>query len=69
MTEPCSYAWRGWRGCGKRTQLLEFINVQANTIGIPFELKQSVWFLNKQTNNADPDEEDDDAGGKSSPGI
>jgi len=67
MTEPCSYAWRGWRGCGKRTQLLEFINVQANTIGIPFELKQSVWFLNKQTNNADPDEEDDDAGGKSIP--
>jgi hypothetical protein len=67
MTEPCSYAWRGWRGCGKRTQLLEFIKVQANAIGIPFELKQSVWFLNKQTNNADPDEEDDDAGGKSIP--
>jgi len=67
MTEPCSYAWRGWRGCGKRTQLLEFIKVQASAIGIPFELKQSVWFLNKQTNNADPDEEDDDAGGKSIP--
>jgi len=67
MTEPCSYAWRGWRGCGKRTQLLEFIKVQASAIGVPFELKQSVWFLNKQTNNADPDEEDDDAGGKSIP--
>ena len=67
MTEPCSYAWRGWRGCGKRTQLLEFIKVQANSIGIPFEIKNSVWFLNKQTNNADPDEEDDETGGKSIP--
>lgn len=67
MTEPCSYAWRGWRGCGKRTQLLEFIKTQAERIGIPFEIKTSVWFLNKQSNNADPDEEDDDATGKSIP--
>ena len=58
--EPCSYAWRGWRGCGKRTQLLDFIKVQADAIGVPFEIKKSVWFLNKQSNNADPDEDDDD---------
>jgi hypothetical protein len=65
--EPCSYAWRGWRGCGKRTQLQEFLKIQAEHIGIPFEIKKSVWFLNKQSTNADPDEEDDDATGKSIP--
>jgi hypothetical protein len=65
--EPCSYAWRGWRGCGKRTQLLDFIKVQADAIHIPFEIKKNIWFLNKQSNNADPDEDDDDATGKSIP--
>ena len=36
-------------------------------IGIDLEIKTSVWFLNKQTNNADPDEEDDEISGKSIP--
>jgi len=67
MAQPCSYAWRGWRGVGKKTQLLDFIQVQANKAGVPFEIKKGTWFLNKQTNNADPDEDDDDATGKSIP--
>lgn len=65
MTQPCSYAWRGWTGVGKRTQLLEFLKKQANNT--PFDIKKGTWFLTKQTNNADPDEEDDDATGKSIP--
>ena len=67
MTQPCSYAWRGWHGVGKKTQLLKFIQLQATKMGIPFEVKKGTWFLNKQTNNADPDEDDDDATGKSIP--
>jgi hypothetical protein len=67
MEQPCSYAWRGWRGVGKRTQLLHFIEKQAQKTMIPFEVKKGTWFLNKQTNNADPDEDDDDATGKSIP--
>ena len=67
MTQPCSYAWRGWHGVGKKTQLLKFIQFQATKMGIPFEVKKGTWFLNKQTNNADPDEDDDDATGKSIP--
>ena len=67
MAQPCSYAWRGWRGVGKKTQLLNFIQIQANKVGVPFEIKKGTWFLNKQTNNADPDEDDDDATGKSIP--
>jgi len=67
MTQPCSYAWRGWRGVGKRTQLLEFLKKQADLVHAPFDIKKGTWFLTKQTNNADPDEEDDDATGKSIP--
>ena len=67
MTQPCSYAWRGWHGVGKKTQLHQFIQLQATKMGIPFEIKKGTWFLNKQTNNADPDEDDDDATGKSIP--
>jgi hypothetical protein len=65
--QPCSYAWRGFRGVGKRTRLLEFLKVQAERNQLPFEVAQSVWFLNKQTSNADPDEEDDEISGKSIP--
>lgn len=65
--QPCSYAWRGFRGVGKRTRLLEFLHTQATRNGIVFEVVPSTWFLNKQTSNADPDEEDDEVSGKSIP--
>lgn len=66
--QPCSYVWRGYRGTGKRTKLLEFLRKQANTIGVPFEIKTGTWFLNKQSSGGgDPDEEDDETSGKSIP--
>jgi hypothetical protein len=66
--QPCSYAWRGFRGVGKRTQLLKFLESHANNIGVPFEIKMGTWFLNKQScNGGDPDEEDEEASGKSIP--
>ena len=67
MDQPCSYAWRGPKGCGKRTKLLSFLQQQAEKAGVPFDMKKSTWFLNKQTNGGDPDEDDDDASGKSIP--
>lgn len=67
MTQPCSYAWRGPSGCGKKTELLNYIRRYGKNMGIELEIKNSVWFLNKQTNNADPDEEDDEISGKSIP--
>lgn len=66
--QPCSYAWRGFRGVGKRTQLLKFLETQADKIGVPFEIKKGTWFLNKQScAGGDPDEDDDEATGKSIP--
>lgn len=59
---PCSYAWRGSSGSGKRTQLLQFLRQKAEQVGVTFDLKLSTWFLNKQTNGGDPEEEDDPAG-------
>lgn len=67
MSQPCSYAWRGPRGSGKRTKLLEFLKKQAEQINTRFEIKYGTWYLDKQVNNADPDEEDDEATGKSIP--
>ena len=67
MTQPPSYAWRGPNGCGKRTQLLRFMEIQAQRVNIPFEMKKGTWFLNKQSTGGDPDEDDDDATGKSIP--
>lgn len=67
MDQPCSYAWRGPKGCGKRTKLLSFLQKQSEKAGVPFDMKKSTWFLNKQTNGGDPDEDDDDASGKSIP--
>ena len=64
----CSYAWRGFRGVGKRTQLLHFLEIQANKINIPFEIKKGTWFLNKQSSGGgDPDEDDEEVSGKSRP--
>jgi hypothetical protein len=62
--QPCSYAWRGQKGCGKRTQLLEFLKKQADTANVSFEIKKSTWFLNKQVNGGDPDDDNDDITGK-----
>ena len=67
MSEPCSYAWRGGPGSGKRTALLDFLKKQSVLCHVPFEIKQNTWFINKQTNGGDPDEEDDDSSGKSIP--
>jgi hypothetical protein len=65
--QPCSFAWRGSRGVGKRTQLLEFLKKECTNIRLPFEIKYGTWYLNKQVNGGDPDEEDDEATGKSIP--
>lgn len=68
MLQPSSYAWRGFRGVGKRTQLLNFIKKQADKIGTSFEIKTGIWYLNKQpTAGGDPDEEEDESSGKSIP--
>jgi hypothetical protein len=58
-----SYAWVGYKGCGKKHELLHFLQKQSEKVGIAFEIKKSTWFLNKQVNGGDPDE-DDDATGK-----
>lgn len=67
IMQPCSYAWRGHRGTGKRTKLLEFLKKQAEKASLPFEVKKSTWFLNKQTNGGDDGDDDDEATGKSIP--
>ena len=66
--QPNSYAWRGFRGVGKRTQLLEFLKKQGEKIGVPFEIKTGTWFLNKQSSGGgDPDNDDDETTGKTIP--
>jgi hypothetical protein len=66
--QPCSYAWRGFRGVGKKTQLLHFLEKQANQAGLKFEVKKGTWFLNKTSSGGgDPDEDDDETTGKSIP--
>lgn len=66
--QPCSYAWRGFRGVGKRTQLLQFLEKQAQQIRLNFEVKKGTWFLNKTSSGGgDPDEDDDETSGKSIP--
>jgi len=69
MVQPMvsSYVWRGAKGVGKRTQLLEFLRIQSKKLGIPFEIKKGTWFLTKQVNGGDPDDDDDDATGKTIP--
>jgi len=65
MDETCSYCWRGPPGCGKRTQLLAFLEKKAQRNHLSFEIKHDTWYLNKQTNGGDPNESDDEAAGKS----
>jgi len=56
-----SFAWRGSAGSGKRTQLLKHLEAKAKKSGLPFHVKQSVWYLTKPSNgSADPDEEDEE---------
>jgi len=68
--ESPSYAWRGPKGCGKRTQLLSFLERQLHRIDPhhagPLSLRKDTWYLNKPTAGGDP-EEDDEAAGKSIP--
>lgn len=66
--QPCSYVWRGYRGVGKRTQLLDFLKKQSDKFGVKFEIKYGTWFLNKQSSGGgDPDENDDETIGKTIP--
>ena len=65
MDETCSYCWRGPPGCGKRTQLLAFLEKKAQQSNVPFEIKHDTWYLNKQTNGGDPDDDDESTTGKS----
>jgi len=67
MVQPCSYAWLGPKGCGKRAKLLDFLKKKAEKVKVPFEIKRGTWYLTKQTNNADPDDDDDEATGKCIP--
>lgn len=62
-----SYAWRGPRGSGKRTQLLSFLEKRAKQYNIPFEVKEGTWFLSKQATPGDPDDDDDGPTGKTIP--
>jgi hypothetical protein len=62
-----SYAWRGPRGSGKRTQLLSFLHQKAVQYSIPFEVKESTWYLAKQNTPGDPDDDDDGPTGKTIP--
>jgi hypothetical protein len=67
--DTLSYAWRGPRGSGKRSQLLSYLEKKSGHYGIPFSIKYSTWFLTKQSSSsADPDDDDEDGPtGKSIP--
>ena len=62
MDESCSYAWRGPPGSGKRTQLRAFLEKKAIQSQIPFEIKHDTWYLSKQVNGGDPDDDDESTG-------
>lgn len=66
MDPPPSYAWRGPSGCGKRTHLLRYLERHAEQYLIPFTIKQDTWYLNKPTQSADSEDEEE-GGGKSIP--
>lgn len=58
-----SFAFRGPPGSGKRTSLLQFLEKRSTKHGIPFMMKDAVWYLTKPSNgSADPDEEDEEGG-------
>jgi hypothetical protein len=64
-----SYAWRGPRGAGKRTLLLQHLEAHAASLGLPFTVKTGTWYLSKPSGgtNADPDDEEGGDAGKSIP--
>ena len=62
MNTP-SLAWRGPKGAGKRAALLAYLKRRATLNGLPFHIKEGVWYLTKPSNgSADPDEEDEEGG-------
>lgn len=67
-----SYAWRGARGVGKRTRLLQFLTTRAAACGIGFEQTRSTWYLNKPSSasaaaGGDDDSDDEEISGKCIP--
>jgi hypothetical protein len=66
-TKPCSYAWRGPRGSGKKTQLHAFLENQAKKADIPFQIKTSTWYLKSTLAGGDPDDDNDEDAGKNIP--
>lgn len=65
-----SYAWRGPRGCGKRTRLLQYLERQAQHLDSDpstFRLRQDTWYLNKPTVSSDPEDDEEEGAGKSIP--
>jgi hypothetical protein len=61
-----SFAFRGPKGAGKRTQLLRYLEERAKEYSQPFHVKESTWYLTKPSNgSANPDDEDDDGSASS----
>ena len=61
-----SFAFRGPKGAGKRTQLLQYLAARARSANLAFHIKESTWYLTKPSNgSANPDDEDDDGGSSS----
>ena len=61
-----SFAFRGPKGSGKRTRLLQFLEGRASATRLPFHIKESTWYLTKPSNgSANPDDEDDDGASSS----
>jgi len=61
-----SFAFRGPKGSGKRTRLLQFLEGRASATHLPFHIKESTWYLTKPSNgSANPDDEDDDGASSS----
>lgn len=61
MENP-SFAWRGPRGSGKRTQVHEFLKRHAMFHDICLTVKNSTWYLNKGAAASAESEEDGDLG-------
>lgn len=59
MNHP-SFAWRGPRGSGKRTQLIKFLERQSLLYDIPFEIQYNTWYLNKSSTQKDESTDDNE---------
>ena len=61
-----SFAFRGPKGSGKRTRLLQFLEGRASATRLPCHIKESTWYWTKPSNgSANPDDEDDDGASSS----